>query len=73
MAQTCVVVDENTLHCLWATQARGEKTGVSQYSCSDGTHGYSWMWERSNRELPSYFYVITFEIVWDIWPFYLMF
>lgn len=55
MVQTCCVLCDNPLHCLCVTEASVEKTGVSQYSCSDGTHGYSWMCERKNQELPSYF------------------
>lgn len=71
--QTCCILDDHTLHCLCVTEAGVEKTGVSQYSRSNGTRGYSWMWERNNQELPSYFHVIAFEIVWDICHFYLIF
>lgn len=58
MMQTCCILDDNTLHCLCVSEASAEKTGVSQYSCSDGTHGYSGMWERKNQELASYFHLL---------------
>lgn len=49
-----------TLSIVCATGVSVEKTGVSQYSCRDGTHGYSWMWE--GEELPSCFHGIAFQI-----------